>query len=240
MNHYAVHAIKKVFIGNTICDWLLLSSLCSGLLFTSACYATPRIDRFESQNNRYNLVGSGFGETCMECEVIADYNTIRYSLVTEYWSDNRIAVKIPDFNLATQVRLQVKTANGNSNKKFVKIKPRLIPPKEMSSPIQSAPPNYLILSKSSNLKVGAKGTERVNVSSSAPSCGTEALLFDHAKILFSKRRFGDAQFTSLPKPGCTRCSPVIVKWYHEPTGHLDFQVLIYRRIIDGICSNRLR
>ncbi|MEJ2619352.1 MAG: hypothetical protein P8163_03635 [Candidatus Thiodiazotropha sp.] len=240
MNHSAVYVNKKVLCGSAIYNWLLIITLCCGYLFTPDCHSTPRIDRSEAQNNIYSLYGIGFGETCMDCEVIADYSTIRYSLETKYWSDKRIIVKIPDLNLGTQVALQVKTGNGNSNKKPVKIKRRLVPPNEISNPIEPVPANYLSLRKSSNIKVGAKGTEQLDVSTTAPTCGAEALLFDHAEILFSKRRFGDAQFTSLPKPGCSRCTPLILKWYHEPTGHLDFQLLVYRRVIDGICPNRLR
>lgn len=81
----------------------------------------------------------------------------------------------------------------------------------------------------SSLKVGNKGEEAIGVAVAA-ECGKPSWVFNHAEIDIVKNRFGDAQFVGYPKPGCSNtCSPIVVRWYHEPTGHLAFGIKVYRR-----------
>lgn len=75
----------------------------------------------------------------------------------------------------------------------------------------------------SSLKVGAKGEESIDVSGSR-GCGT----FHHAELVWLERRFADAQFVQVPERRCVECAPLIVRWYHEPTGRAHFQVRVYR------------
>lgn len=77
--------------------------------------------------------------------------------------------------------------------------------------------------------VGNKGEEALNVSVDAP-CGRPAWLFDHAELVVKRNRFGDVQFVGLPRPGCVDCDPVLLRWFHEPTGYLSFEVNVYRRL----------
>lgn len=88
---------------------------------------------------------------------------------------------------------------------------------------------------SSSLLVGNKGEEVLDVSVSGKACGAR-WLFDHAVISVVSERFGAAQFVSLPEPGCTQCQPLRVRWFHEPTGNLDFEVHVYRRHVFKSCS----
>ncbi len=80
----------------------------------------------------------------------------------------------------------------------------------------------------STRSVGNQGEERLDVSVDA-ACGQPALLFDHAELVVQRNRFGDVQFVGLPQPGCARCAPVTLRWFHEPTGYLSFHVNVYRR-----------
>jgi hypothetical protein len=77
--------------------------------------------------------------------------------------------------------------------------------------------------KRSSLNVGAKGEEHIDVSSSDP-----CYAFHHAELVWLERRFADAQFVQIPEKACTDCEPLIVRWYHEPTGRAHFQVRVYR------------
>jgi hypothetical protein len=76
--------------------------------------------------------------------------------------------------------------------------------------------------RKSALKVGAKGEDTIDVSAAG------ACAFHHAELVWLDRRFADAQFVQIPEQACTRCDPLIVRWYHEPTGKLHFQVRVYR------------
>lgn len=75
----------------------------------------------------------------------------------------------------------------------------------------------------STLKVGAKGEDVIDVGTGA-GCSR----FHHAEIVWIDRRFADAQFVQIPQQACIECEPLIVRWYHEPTGKLHFQVKVYR------------
>lgn len=213
----------------------LLISLCA-----TVSLAAPVIEHLGPRDAWVTLSGRGFGDSCEGCEVIADYGSLRYALEVKQWSDRRIEVKLPDLNLATRVWLQVVTADGKSNREQAVISRRIVPATELTQPRQPPPSGLLTLGKHSDLKVGARGEEQLDVSSAPPACGGEAMLFDHARVVFAKRRFGDAQIVALPKPGCTRCEPLSVRWYHEPTGHIDFQIHVYRRRVEGICPDRRR
>jgi hypothetical protein len=80
----------------------------------------------------------------------------------------------------------------------------------------------------SDRSVGDYGEELLDVSYRGPDCGTQ-WRFDHAELQVLNNRFGDVQFLALPETGCIDCEPVRLRWMHEPTGHLEFNVNVYRR-----------
>lgn len=81
----------------------------------------------------------------------------------------------------------------------------------------------------SRLAVGNKGEEFLDVAVD-PVCGQPTWVFDHADLVVHRSRFGAAQFVSVPVSGCTACEPLVLRWYHEPTGHLAFSVNVHRRL----------
>ncbi|MEM9624451.1 MAG: hypothetical protein AAF993_22615 [Pseudomonadota bacterium] len=99
-------------------------------------------------------------------------------------------------------------------------------------------PRHPYLHVKSTVQVGNKGEEVFDVSlaASSPHCG-RLWVFDHAEIKVHQQRFADVQVIALPEAGCRKCKPGVVRWYHEPTGHLDFSVFVYRRQVDIACSD---
>lgn len=112
----------------------------------------------------------------------------------------------------------------------------LAPAPAETAPLQPPPGDRAVLDSQtpyfameSRVSVGNKGEEWLDVSVSA-SCGEHAWLFDRAELVVTRNRFGDVQFVGLPSPGCARCAPVHLRWFHEPTGYLSFEVNVYRRL----------
>jgi len=97
--------------------------------------------------------------------------------------------------------------------------------------------DLIYFERSHSLSVGDKGEETFDVSSPSPACGTTGLAFDHARVIYRRQRFGEAIIVSTPAAGCTHCQPLVVRWFHEPTGYLSYQLHIYRRTIAGNCSH---
>lgn len=91
------------------------------------------------------------------------------------------------------------------------------------------------LNITSNLLVGNKGEESLDVSV-LTECGVKAWVFNHAEIVVHRNRYGQAQFTGLPQKGCRKCAPISVRWFHEPTGYLEFDVNVYRRQVRVDCD----
>ena len=82
--------------------------------------------------------------------------------------------------------------------------------------------------------VGDKGESIFDVSLPPDQCG-QVWVFDHAELEIVANRFGGAEFVALPESGCIACSPGTVRWFHEPTGYLTFEVHIYRKPLHKPC-----
>lgn len=99
-------------------------------------------------------------------------------------------------------------------------------PSEERTVLDARTPYFTVESR---VSVGNRGEEWLDVSVPA-SCGERAWLFDRAELVVTRNRFGDVQFVGLPSPGCVQCAPVHLRWFHEPTGYLSFEVNVYRRL----------
>lgn len=84
---------------------------------------------------------------------------------------------------------------------------------------------------------GARGQEQLDVSVN-PACGKRQWVFDHAELLVGNVRYGGAFIRSAPAGGCARCSPLVVDWYHEPTGQLSFRINVFRRQVFVPCATQ--
>jgi hypothetical protein len=209
------------------------------LLVTTVSAAAPVLHDVQlSAEHRYLLRGEGFGSACSGCEVLVTYTDgFRYSVPVEEWSDRAIRVQVPDLNRDVTLRVAVKAGKAISNALPVQLRPRVLSPAQLKS---AAPGVAALFERSSEIKVGNRGEELYTVSVSGPGCGQRAWVFDHARIRHIRQRFGEAQIVSQPQEPCVQCEPVQVRWYHEPTGYLHFQLEVYRREIDGACPARVR
>ena len=109
-------------------------------------------------------------------------------------------------------------------------------PPESLEPLVRLDKRVPYLHRVSDLSVGNKGEERIQVSVE-PRCNQAQWVYDHAELVVHRNRFGAAQFIALPTPGCFECESITVRWYHEPTGHLDFSVNVFRRLVFGSCCD---
>jgi hypothetical protein len=177
-------------------------------------------------DQRVRLVGRSFGTACASCEVIANYaQGLRYALPIDAWQDDEITVQLPDFGRGDSVTVSVKTSSGTSQAQSTTLARKI---------------SSTTIERASDLKVGNRDEEHIDVSAPAPACGQRAWLFERAQLMHVRQRFGEAQITSQPNSGCSACAPLTVRWYHEPTGHLQFRVTITRREVAGLCRERVR
>ncbi len=217
--------------------------LIASLLWTLAAAAQPQIARITSAPSGDAMIqGSGFGSRCSRCEVIADFGRgFKYAYPVVSWSDTRVVTAIADINKGQQTRITLHTADGDSNAVRYNIPKQSVPAKKIRRPVTpGSRGDLLVFERKYKLSVGDKGEDAFDVSTQTPGCGKTGLVYDSANIVYGSTRFGEAQIVATPKPGCTRCQPLKVRRYHEPTGKLHFQVHVYRRLIEGICSNRVR
>ncbi|HPY39968.1 MAG TPA: hypothetical protein PLM98_05585 [Thiolinea sp.] len=73
-------------------------------------------------------------------------------------------------------------------------------------------------------EAGGKGSDVIKLT--APKA---CAVFDDARIVYKKRRYGQADIVNKPAAGCNPSSAqckLEVKWEHEPAGRLNYQVEI--------------
>jgi hypothetical protein len=228
--------IRSLFSRGLLFGLLTLMAIC-------AAAAAPVIRNVNAgSGGKITIAGSDFGNGCGQCEVIADYGGgFKYALPNESWTNQQIVARIADLNKSLNVRLSVRTTTGTSNTVNYHLSRTIKPKREYRSPVPAGiQSDVLLFDHQSNLAVGDKGERTFDVSSTPPACGQLAEVFDHAQLVHGKRRFGEAQIVASPPAGCVRCSPLQVRWYHEPTGRLHFQVHVYRRLVEGVCKNKVR
>ncbi|NJN46541.1 MAG: hypothetical protein HC808_08740 [Candidatus Competibacteraceae bacterium] len=228
-------------IRSLILPGLLLSLLT--LMMPGVAAADPVIRGVNAgSGGDITITGSGFGKSCKQCEVIADYGGgFKYALPSKSWTDTRVVAQIADLNKSLNVGISIKAHAGNSNTVKHRLKRQIEPAREHRRPLPAkAKSDVLLFDHQSSLAVGDKGERTLDVSGSPPACNQSGQVFDHAQLVYGKRRFGEAQIVAAPPSGCDRCSPLRVRWYHEPTGRLHFQVHVYRRIVEGVCKDRIR
>lgn len=200
-------------------------------LLTGAANAAvaPEITNISaSTGDRIVISGKHFGARCPHCEVLARYSRqLTYSLPVERWSPERITARLPDLNQNNlAVNLRVKTRNGSTPQRPFRIR--------RQEKLQST------LLRQHMLRVGDKGEDVFKIPGGKLACNKPTALFNRSELRIVERRFADASIIKRPSPGCEQCSPVVVRWYNEPTGRLKYELRIYTRTVEGICTDRLR
>ena len=93
---------------------------------------------------------------------------------------------------------------------------------------------YIHIASSNPL--GAIGKETADVST-IERCDVAQWRFDHAELVMHDNRFGLAAITNKPDAGCSRCEPLEVRWFHEPTGYISFSIHVHRRLYAASCAS---
>lgn len=196
----------------------------------------------DAGDGRATVHGQHFGSPCARCEVVADFGGFKYAFPVERWSDSQITLRIADLGKGEQARLQVVTPGGASAPLAYRLPKTLAPARRIGRVVTpDSAPDLLLFEHRSARAVGDKGEQRYDVSRPPPACGARGWLYDSAELVVGPTtRFGAAEIVSRPPSGCARCPPLAVRWYHEPTGRLHYQVHVYRRAIAGICPERIR
>ena len=225
---------------------LLIVSL---MLFV-ACLSLPRVtvassvylSSVKTLNNQTVALTGSFGKKCNRCEIIVDYSKgFKYAYSASQWSPSKLTFRSKDFGGTLKVKVFVQTASGNTKPLPFKITPALKPRNINNKPVAKQKINnkYYYLNRHQD-PFGGKGVDQFNLSTHKPVCNKTSDVFHMARIVFDSKRFGDARIESKPVTGCLNCSPLKVRWYHEPTGSVSYQLHVQRRSINGICNNLIR
>jgi len=201
-----------------------------------------QLGRIQSGPGNQLALHGQFGPDCKHCEIIVDYGKgLLYAYRPVHWNEKKLRFTIKDLGTSLDVNVFVRTAQGDSNAKPYRIKPRLKPTRLPDKPaLHKAGSSPFIVYASHSDSFGGKGVDAFDVSTRAPACNKTADIFHRAKLIIEKQRFGDARVEQKPPSGCTKCPAITVRWYHEPTGRIDFQLHIQRRQIQGVCSGNRR
>ncbi|MEJ2620446.1 MAG: hypothetical protein P8163_09335 [Candidatus Thiodiazotropha sp.] len=214
-----IASVKKVF-----CLMVLLYGT-----QLSADDSEPTIDRIVSGSiGSVQLHGSNFGGKCAQCEVLVKYSRgFGYSVPIKHWNETKIEIELPDLNQQEMlVYMQVKRPGVKSSSKSFRVNRQ-----------------YRVIKterRSHSLDVGEKGEDKFKIKSATLACGKGSKVFDHAEIIIKKQRFSDAKIVQSPVAGCERCGPVVVRWYNEPTGFINYELRTVGRIVQGVCEKRKR
>lgn len=223
----------RLILGLSTCTMLALSALARGDV------STIRLDTARALGDGVYELSGEFGVTCRGCEVIVEYRDgLRYAHAPFEYRAQRMRVRLADLNRGEELTVRVRTLSGVTNPRPVRLIPRLVPARVAREP--AAVDNLHVFERTYRLAVGDKGEDHFDVSTALPACGEKAGVFHAADIVYRERRFGEAQVVALPPAGCTRCPPLKVRWYYEPTGRLAYQLHITRRVVEGLCPDRRR
>ena len=213
------------------------------LALCASAQGAPTAQRVTAAGDgRVMIQGQDFGAPCPRCEVIADFGGFKYDFPIERWSPEQIPLGVADLGKGDRVRSQVFTADGASQPLSYRLPKTLAPVRRLSGVVApNSVPDLLLFEHRSTLAVGDKGENRYDVSQPPPACGARGWIYDSVELVLGPTtRFGGAEIVNRPQPGCVRCAPLVVRWYHEPTGRLHYQVHVYRRAIEGVCPERIR
>ncbi len=209
--------------------------------------AVCRVEAIELTNvrtlngNRVELQGD-FGKDCQRCEIIVDYaGKLRYAYRPLQWHQSKMTFSIKDFGISPSVKISVFTSTGETRSLLYRLKLKLKPPSFPTKPVTATRiDNKTVFSKKHGDKFGGKGVDQFSFQAPQLSCGKPSEVYHGASVVIKKRRFGDVRIDRQPKSACKRCQPLKVSWYHEPTGYIDYQLHIQRRVVEGSCQKNIR
>jgi len=212
------------------------------LSFTSVSFADgPRVKELSVKQGQIVIRGQNLGQQCKQCEIVASFDGMRYSLPVNIWNDQIIRAQALDIGRNLNPTIEVRRKNWRSQSRQIQLQAKSLPASRASSWVQPGDNSELLtFDRFYDLSLGGKGSDEFDVSQPVPACGKRGKVFDSAELFIGKRtRFGEAKITRLPPAGCRVCE-IEVRHYWEPTGRLSYQLQVYRRVVDGICQDRIR
>lgn len=217
------------------------------LVFTLTAYSVSaamdiKLTSVQSKFAQQVELSGRLGEACKECEIIVDYGKkFLYAYKAVAWNEKKLVFIIKDLGKSLNVKIFVRKQSIDSNALTYQIRPQLIPA-TIPNRIQAIAKidKHLIHAVRHHDNFGGKGLDKFSVTSTTPVCNKTADIFYKARIITSEQRFGDARIESQPSSSCFQCSQLKVRWYHEPTGSISYQLHIQRRIISGVCTQQVR
>lgn len=211
-------------------------------LFYSDNVTAAELSKIQQKQGSTLELSGQFRPDCQPCEIIVDYGKgFLYAYKAQLWTAKKLSFKLQDLGKSLKVKVFVRTRTGDSNSMAYNIRPELSPPRLLNK-IQSetARDKKHIFTKKHADAFGGKGIDEFKVSSNPPKCNASTDVFHQARIVIDNKRFGDARIEFKPKSACVNCQPIKVRWYHEPTGSIHYQLHIQQRQIQGLCPAQIR
>jgi len=220
-----------------IAVWIVLGTLA----LIEPLSAKPRVGALSVTGDVLRIQGAKLGSQCATCEVIAGFEGIRYSLTVNSWTDTGITARLVDVGRGTGPKIEIVTPNWRSEPVRVEVRQQLLPQHRVNRMVRDKSNRDLVYySRRYDSSMGGKGEEVFDVGEALPACGKVAPIFDSAEVVVGKRtRFGEVKVVQMPGTGCEKCE-IGIRYYWEPTGRLEYQLHVYRRIVEGICKARVR
>lgn len=233
------HPFKKIHPIRQLIMFALISGIC--LYSIDSATAAEPIQLRSLKGQAVEITGR-FGKPCNTCEIIVDYGKgFLYAYQPVRWHEKKLVFNIKDLGKSLKVRVFVRTGSGDTGSKVYSIKPVLKPVRfPDKTQARTRKNKHYIFQARHNDPFGGKGLDQFDLSTKNPQCEATEEVFHQARIIIDKKRFGDARIEAKPTHGCLRCQPVKVRWYHEPTGLISYQLHVQRRRIEGLCAGQVR
>lgn len=192
-------------------------------------------------NNRIELQGN-FGKDCKRCEIIVNYGKgLKYAYRPQRWLSDKLVFTVKDLGRSVKVKVAVSTRAGKTKPLPYQLKIKLSPATISRKVVTASKVNKkTIYAAQHEHGFGGKGVDEFNISHVQSGCNQRTPLFHKASIVIVTKRFGDVRIEKQPLSGCKKCSPIKVRWYHEPTGSIHYQLHIQYRMIEGECQQQIR
>jgi hypothetical protein len=217
--------------------WIVLITLA----VSNTALAQPRVTKASVSGKELRLQGNDFGaQQCRQCEVIAHFGNFKYSLDVISWNDKSIKAHLADLGKGTRASIRVVTEAGPAKPVKVRVPEQRLPKRASGKWVKQPNKDLLSHTRRYDSSLGGKGEEKFDVGQPWPACQQSAPVFDSAEIVLGRRtRFGEAQIVRMPEAGCEKCQ-VTVRYYWEPTGRLEYQLHVNRKIVEGVCKAQMR
>lgn len=97
------------------------------LALAQSVVASPEIKKMTVLGETIHIQGAEFDRPCRRCEVIANFDNLRYALQVISWADTDIKARLVDLGKRTKPTIEVVTPQWRSKPVRVQLNERLLP-----------------------------------------------------------------------------------------------------------------